>query len=55
MTEEEVVTDPNYVRAMWMLEHQVTDIADLVRFWKIYGKARTDFPDIELHPNWDVL
>lgn len=55
MTDEEVVTDSNYLRGSWMLDHQIADVGDLVRFWKLFGSARVDYPEIELHPTWDVL
>lgn len=28
----------NFLRAMWMLEHQIHDVDDLVHYWQLLGK-----------------
>lgn len=55
MTEEQVLTDPHYMRGAWMLEHQVSSVEDFVRFWKLFGKPLVKVPDLEVRPNWDVV
>lgn len=33
--------NPDYIRATWMLQWQIQNVDDLVRFWKLLGPPLT--------------
>jgi len=46
------ICDADVAHGIWMLEHQLNNVADFARFWLIYGRSVRDCPNVEIRRPW---